>query len=49
MYGIKKCSGGCLYCSAASTMRYRDAKNGNEATFKIKWKIQAVQKKTMNY
>lgn len=35
MYGIKKCSGGCLYCSAASTMRYRDAKNGNEATFKI--------------
>ena len=33
MYGIKKCSGACLYCSAASTMDYRDKKNGNKKTF----------------
>jgi hypothetical protein len=33
MYGINKCSGGCLYCSAASTMSYRDKKNKN--TFKF--------------
>lgn len=35
MYGIKKCSGGCVYCSAASTMGYRDTKNGNRKTFKL--------------
>lgn len=33
MYGIKKCSGSCLYCSAASTMNYRDSKN--KTTFKF--------------
>lgn len=33
MYGIKKCSGNCLYCSAASTMKYRDTKN--KTTFKF--------------
>ena len=33
MYGIKKCSGLCLYCSAASTMNYNE--NGNKKTFKI--------------
>lgn len=35
MYGIKKCSGACLYCSAASTMDYRDKKNGNRKSFKF--------------
>lgn len=33
MNGIKKCSGGCLYCSAASTMNYRS--KDNETTFVI--------------
>lgn len=33
MYGIKKCSGKCLYCSAASTMDYREPKN--KSTFKF--------------
>lgn len=33
MYGIKKCSGGCLYCSAASTMDYRSPEN--TTTFKL--------------
>lgn len=33
MYGIKKCSGACLYCSAASTMDYRDKENGNTKSF----------------
>ena len=31
MNGIKKCSGSCLYCSAASTMMYRD--KANKTTF----------------
>ncbi len=31
MYGIKKCSGSCLYCSAASTMNYNE--DGNKNTF----------------
>lgn len=34
MYGIKKCSGACLYCSAASTMDYRAKDNKN--TFILK-------------
>lgn len=33
MNGIKKCSGSCLYCSAASTMDYRAKDNKN--TFKF--------------
>lgn len=33
MYGIKKCSGSCLYCSAASTMNYNE--DGNKNTFKF--------------
>lgn len=33
MYGIKKCSGSCLYCSAASTMNYRS--KGNKSSFKF--------------
>ena len=33
MYGIKKCSGSCLYCSAASTMNYNE--DGNKNTFKL--------------
>lgn len=42
MYGIKKCSGSCLYCSAASTMDYRS--KANKTTFvmnpkKLKAKI----------
>lgn len=35
MYGIRKCSGICLYCSAASTMSYRDKENGNSKSFKF--------------
>lgn len=35
MYGIRKCSGNCLYCSAASTMAYRDKKNGNKKSFRF--------------
>ena len=33
MYGIRKCSGACLYCSAASTMNYNE--DGNKNTFKF--------------
>ena len=33
MYGIHKCSGTCLYCSAASTMNYNE--DGNKNTFKF--------------
>lgn len=33
MYGIHKCSGSCLYCSAASTMNYNE--DGNKNTFKF--------------
>ena len=33
MNGIKKCSGSCLYCSAASTMKYRDKANKNTFVF----------------
>ena len=33
MNGIKKCSGSCMYCSAASSMKYRDSKN--KSTFKF--------------
>ena len=33
MYGIKKCSGSCLYCSAASTMNYNE--DGNKNTFRF--------------
>lgn len=33
MNGIKKCSGLCLYCSAASTMNYRDKANKNTFVF----------------
>ena len=33
MYGIKKSSGSCLYCSAASTMNYNE--DGNKNTFKF--------------
>lgn len=33
MNGIKKCSGSCLYCSAASTMNYRDKANKNSFVF----------------
>ena len=33
MYGIHKCSGSCLYCSAASTMDYNE--DGNKNTFKF--------------
>ena len=42
MNGIKKCSGLCLYCSAASTMNYRAKDNKNTFTFypkKLKEKI----------
>ena len=42
MYGIKKCSGSCLYCSAASTMDYRGKGNKNTFVFnpeKLKAKI----------
>lgn len=34
MHGIKKCSGSCLYCSAASTMDYRSKANKNTFVFK---------------
>ena len=34
MNGIKKCSGSCLYCSAASTMQYRSKENKNTFVFK---------------
>lgn len=34
MYGIKKCSGSCLYCSAASTMDYRSKANKTTFVFK---------------
>lgn len=34
MNGIKKCSGSCLYCSAASTMEYRSKENKNTFVFK---------------
>ena len=33
MYGIRKCRGSCLYCSAASTMNYNE--DGNKNTFKF--------------
>lgn len=33
MYGIHKCSGSCLYCSAASTMNYNE--DGNKNTFRF--------------
>lgn len=33
MHGIKRCSGSCLYCSAASTMNYNE--DGNKNTFKF--------------
>ena len=33
MYGIHRCSGSCLYCSAASTMNYNE--DGNKNTFKF--------------
>lgn len=42
MNGIKKCSGSCLYCSAASTMDYRAKDNKNTFKFypdKLKAKI----------
>ena len=42
MHGIKKCSGSCLYCSAASTMDYRAKDNKNTFVFlpeKLKAKI----------
>ena len=42
MNGIKKCSGSCLYCSAASTMNYRAKDNKNTFKFypdKLKAKI----------
>ena len=34
MNGIKKCSGSCLYCSAASTMHYRSKENKTTFVFK---------------
>lgn len=34
MNGIKKCSGSCLYCSAASTMKYRSKENKTTFVFK---------------
>ena len=33
MNGIKKCSGSCLYCSAATTMKYRGKDNNSTFTF----------------
>ena len=42
MNGIRKCSGSCLYCSAASTMDYRAKDNKNTFVFypkKLKAKI----------
>lgn len=33
MHGIHRCSGSCLYCSAASTMNYNE--DGNKNTFKF--------------
>lgn len=45
MYGIKKCSGKCLYCSAASTMNYRDSKN--KTTFKFD--KEKTRKKILEY
>ena len=33
MNGIKKCSGSCLYCSAASTMNYRSKENKTTFVF----------------
>lgn len=45
MYGIKKCSGSCLYCSAASTMNYNE--DGNKNTFKFDKK--KTKKKILEY
>lgn len=36
LYGIKKCSGSCLYCSAASTMDYRSKSNHTSFVFNKK-------------
>lgn len=33
MHGIKKCSGSCIYCSAASTMNYREGANKTSFVF----------------
>lgn len=45
MNGIKKCSGSCLYCSAASTMNYRSKENKN--TFVLK--KDALKKRILEY
>lgn len=45
MNGIKKCSGACLYCSAASTMHYRSKENKTTFVFKK----DALKKRILEY
>ena len=52
MNGIKKCSGSCLYCSAASTMNYRAKDNKNTFVFypkKLKAKILEYCKEQLDF
>lgn len=49
MYGIHKCSGSCMYCSAAHTMDYNTDGNANTYKFypdKVKARIQDYFKKS---